>query len=127
MRIFLDDVRDIYDVYPYGYRDKWVIVRNYDDFVKEVIREFPTYIAFDHDLAPEHYNMDAMKSREEYTKLRQTFTEKTGLDCAKWLCEYCHKHGYKFPEFGIHSFNPVGSQDIQQYIATYIRLVEGGK
>jgi hypothetical protein len=42
--------------------------------------------------------------------------EKTGYDCAKWLVEYCVEHGLKFPEYVVHSMNPVGKENILSYV-----------
>ena len=42
--------------------------------------------------------------------------EKTGFDCAKWLVDHCHDNSLSFPEYIVHSLNPVGSERIKRYI-----------
>jgi hypothetical protein len=42
--------------------------------------------------------------------------EKTGLDCAKFLVEYCMSVGSLLPEYLVHSANPTGKQNIQAYL-----------
>ncbi len=67
-RLFLDDERDVNDVYENA--SDFVTVRNLDDF-KDVIRErgLPTFISFDHDLG-----MDG-----------ESNVLPSGYDAAKWL------------------------------------------
>lgn len=121
MKIFLDDIRQINDIYAYGSvkLPEWVITRNYDSFITEVKREFPSFVSFDHDLADEHYNHEAMRDAAVYDKVRQTFKEKTGLECAKWLVEYCMETSQPFPDYHVHSFNPVGAENIRSYIECF--------
>jgi hypothetical protein len=44
------------------------------------------------------------------------FKEKTGYDCAKWLCNYCIDNGIPLPEYYVHSMNPVGRENIKFYL-----------
>lgn len=113
MFLFLDDMRMPEDVKWVPIPDaQWNIVRNFDQFVEFInAHGAPTYVAFDHDLADEHYGV-----QQEHAADADYGTEKTGYDCAKWLVEYCHNQGCKFPEFVVHSMNPVGSARIKNYI-----------
>lgn len=131
--LFLDDERNLSDVtwvvLPAKLSNQWVTVRNYDQFVHTVTSlGMPDFVAFDHDLADEHY-VAMLRETEaaRYTAfvdddaggLNLTFdygSEKTGYDCAKWLVDYCDLNRIKFPSFAVHSMNPVGKQRIQQYI-----------
>lgn len=47
----------------------------------------------------------------------------TGYDCAKYLVEFCIKHAIPLPEYHIQSDNPVGRQDIDSYLKSYIKSV----
>ena len=47
-----------------------------------------------------------------YNSLYPSFKEKTGYDCAKWLCDYCVENKLPLPEYFIHSMNPVGRENI---------------
>ena len=101
----------------------WTVVRNYKDFVSTIDSlGMPLFISFDHDLGSEHYN-PAMCSdnKEDYNRLYNTFREKTGYDCAKWAVEYCMENRLKFPEYAVHSMNPIGRENIESYIENYKR------
>lgn len=117
--LFLDDVRN-----PYNNED-WDVVRSYDEF-KAYIREryskdvtLPEGVSFDHDLAIEHMDNSMYSDDERYNKLYGTFKERTGLHCAVWLMEFCISRGLPFPEFNVHSMNPVGANNICNKIMSY--------
>ncbi len=99
-KLYLDDIRTPDD------HKKWVIARNYDEFVA-IIKEkgTPDYISFDHDLADEHYGGD-------YSK------EKTGMDCAKWLIQ----EDIVVENFNVHSANPVGAENIRSLLNNWIQF-----
>ena len=96
----------------------WDIVRNYDEFINYILKNgLPSVISFDHDLADEHYvpseywdNYDLSKEFQE----SQSYREKTGNDCAKWLLEYCYENDLKLPQCMVHSANPVGADNIRK-------------
>ena len=111
--LFLDDIRDPVDAFLYT-KDtqystkKWVIVRNYYEFVDTITEKYlegqlPEMISFDHDLAREHY-----VNHTEYDE----FTEKTGYECAKWLINFCIDKNVNLPEYLVHSMNPAGKSNI---------------
>jgi hypothetical protein len=111
-RLFLDDERMPKQVtwvnLPLG---PWVIVRDYDEFVKCIMTNgLPEFVTFDHDLAIEHYIPEVKE--EEYT-------EKTGMDCAKWLVDYCLDNGSKLPNFEVHSKNPAGAANIRSLLQNF--------
>ena len=115
--LFLDDFRDPQDsafykgLAIYNLVD-WVIVRNYDEFVKYITEHgIPDTISFDHDLASDHY--DQQLPYDQYT-------EKTGYHCAKWLIDYCIDNKKELPAtILIHSMNPAGSANIRSLFDTY--------
>jgi hypothetical protein len=120
-KLFLDDIRDPREAYPYtGFQeflnDDWKIVRNYDQFVDYVTKNwkthkaFPTLIAFDHDLSIE----DIMKT--------DNFKEKTGMDCAKWLVDFCIDNNLELPNWISHSMNPAGRDNINLFLKNYLKL-----
>lgn len=115
--LFLDDERAPHRVtwvtLPMG---PWVVVRNYDHFVKYITQYgLPKFVTFDHDLSTEHYVQGASGTTPTY----ENYKEKTGYDCAKWLVEYCIKHNLDFPEYQVHSMNPIGAENIRSYIESY--------
>jgi hypothetical protein len=120
-KLYLDDYR--YPILSFDYtnniiyNDKdWDIVTNYDEFVNYILKNgLPNLISFDHDLADEHYTPaiywnDYEKSKEYQEK--QQYKEKTGLECAKWLINYCIDNKQKLPNYLCHSQNPVGKDNI---------------
>ena len=84
--IFLDDTRKPRDVtWAYLPPEKYLITKSYDAFVKAIDRKgLPKFISFDCELGE----------------------DKSGLDCAKWLMEYCKKHNCDLPSYMIHSQSP---------------------
>lgn len=121
--LLLDDIRDCQMTFNitknsiYLLND-WDIVRNYDEFINYILKNgLPSVISFDNDLADEHYvpseywdNYDLSKEFQE----SQSYREKTGNDCAKWLLEYCYENNLKLPQCMVHSANPVGADNIRK-------------
>lgn len=101
MKIYLDDIRNPVQSYPDS-DNNWVIVRNYDEFVNHVTNNgLPEFVSFDHDLG-----LDAN-------------VEKTGYDCVKWLVNYCIDNNKPFPDYKVHSMNPIGKENIEKYITNF--------
>lgn len=124
--LFLDDVRK--PIHAFGYtrlniflNEDWTIVRNYDDFVLtirtawEKYGHFPEIVAFDHDLAAEHYGAD----------VQSVFNEKTGYDCAKWLIDFCIEKELKLPRWYCHSMNPAGRDNINFLLRNFKQHQDG--
>lgn len=122
-KLFLDDERHPTKVtwvnLPLG---PWTIARNYNDFITYIYKcGLPSFVSFDHDLADEHYRPSMYDKDKHYSNYYTdgTFKEKTGYDCAKWLCDYCAEHNLDFPEYAVHSMNPIGRENITKYIENY--------
>jgi len=119
--LFLDDDRDPNEVFGYTndqiYLLKWVVVRNYDEYVKCIIDNgIPDVISYDHDLGHEHYSV---QSNIDYS----IFKEKTGFHCAKWLINHCIDNKLELPEtILIHSWNRVGAANIKSLFDTYNKV-----
>lgn len=99
--IYLDDLRSPFD-------DKWIIVRNYYQFIKtiELIGlENIKVISLDHDLG-----------------VIPGEKEKTGYDCAKWLVNLSMDKKINLPYIYVHSDNNVGSYNIITYVNNYLRF-----
>ena len=122
--LWLDDLRNPFideeKRVPIG-NDKWNInwVLNYEQFVQWIeIYGLPDAISFDHDLADEHYTPEYFWDDYEESKKFQewrgkTYQEKTGMDCAKWLVDFCMDNKVELPKFYVHSANPVGADNIR--------------
>ena len=118
MNLFLDDIR-IPDMAhhsgkglgtAYSSVDKWVITRDYFDFVDIVNKHFDEIelVSFDHDLA-------CYKDGVEYT----------GKSAADYLVNYCLDNNKKFPSWYAHTDNTSGRQNIIGTILGYLKTVEG--
>jgi hypothetical protein len=101
-KLFLDDIRDFGWVYPNENPDEWIVCRSYDQAVAIVMEQgWPSAVSFDHDLG------DGSPS---------------GYDFAKWLVDLDLTSG-DMPDgfvFQIHSANPVGRENIQGLMGSYI-------
>ena len=98
-----------FDIEMYQDESKWDIVRDYNEFVKWITENgLPDYVSFDHDLADIQYDGKG--------KMSFSYKEHTGMDCAKWLVEYCADNELKLPKYQVHSANPVGRENIEAYL-----------
>ena len=117
--IFLDDIRVPTDVtwanIPAD--QHYSLVRSYKEFVDLITlrREVPKFVCYDHDLADTHYGHGLNNNEIPY----DSYKEKTGYDCAKWLVGYCFAKKIKHPPYVVHSMNPIGKQNIESYINSY--------
>ena len=115
--LFLDDERSPVNVTWMTLPDvPWHIVRNYEEFTEMVITKgAPLSVSFDHDLADEHY---AAMLRETNNERNVDYgPEMTGYECAKWLVYFCEANRLKFPDYTVHSMNPIGAKRIHDFIA----------
>ena len=122
--LYLDDQRTPTTTIP-GY-EPWNVVRNYDEFVDWITKNgIPDLISFDHDLADEHitdyFNQVALDGCQ--IPLYDQYKEKTGLDCAKFLVEWCQEKNLKLCTCSVHSHNPVGASNIQSILNGFNRFM----
>jgi hypothetical protein len=119
-KIYLDDVRVPKD-------PEWILVKDYDEFVnriKELGLENISTISLDHDLGEtamkEYFNNVAPNYELNYNNI----TEKTGLDCAKWLIDHYLENKedeFRFPNVYTHSANPIGSANIMGLVNNFLK------
>lgn len=123
--LFLDDWRYPIDCAKYMYRfgvdckiyhEKWVIVRSYGDFIRQInLNGLPNIISFDYDLA----DVDELRESlniEDWFNLKENI-EYNGFDCAKFLISYCIKNNLNLPKCFIHSSNVEGSKKIKNILS----------
>jgi hypothetical protein len=125
IRLYLDDVRT-----PKDPNNEWIdgipqweVVRNYDEFVAHIQKnglENYEVISLDHDLGDTAMNEYYNNVHPNYTLDYNNITEKTGLDCAKWLVAESMKTGIPLPAVYVHSANPIGSANIMGYVNNYL-------
>ena len=106
---------------PIGRNVSVVWVKSYQEFIDYIeINGLPDGICFDHDLGNEHYSDLMFTDPEKYNELYNTFVEKTGYDCAKWLVGFCINNNKEVPPYNIQSANPVGRENIDKYLKSFI-------
>ena len=116
-RIYLDDVRTPIE-------GNQIVVRNYKEFVDKVNElglDNIELISLDHDLgdtAMREWHYGVVKN---YTINYDNITEKTGMDCTKWLVNQW-LDGKHIVEVVVHSANAVGSGNMMGYINNYRHL-----
>jgi hypothetical protein len=118
INIFLDDIRIpsmSHNVskglgVDYSDKDKWVIVRDYFDFIDLVDKHFDKIdlISFDHDLA-------CYKDGVEYT----------GKSAVDYVINYCLDHNKNFPDWYAHTDNTSGKINIIGAVLNFVNKVEG--
>lgn len=117
MKLYLDDLRTPADV------EEWQVVRNYDEFVKHInLHGLDTYevISLDHDLGDSAMKEYYDNVSPNYTLDYSHITEKTGMDCARWLVNESMNKKIPLPQIYVHSANPIGSANIMGYINNYL-------
>jgi len=125
--LFLDDTRtpDMCALYMHSrgiapdiWSKPWQIVRSYGQF-KEWIKSngIPDIISFDHDLG-DSVDLRANLPISEWFDLENN-QEFTGMDCAKWLVEWCMDNDLDLPKYIVHSANPSGSENIKGILDSY--------
>jgi hypothetical protein len=116
-KIYLDDVRTPVNT-------EWVVVRSYDEFVEKVTEiglENIEVISLDHDLGDTAMNEYFNNVSPNYTLDYTHITEKTGMDCAKWLVERW-MDGEPVVKVKVHSANAIGSANICGLIWNYRQI-----
>ena len=103
--LFLDDVRTVKMVYPQMQETDFVVVRDYETFVTNILQKgLPNFISFDNDLG--------LNSKGNVAK--------DGYDCAKWLV-YQSNLNLKPLKFKVHSANPIAKIQIESLLNNYIK------
>ena len=119
MRLFLDDIRTPSMAHneskglglDYSPTEKWIIARDYFEFVKIVSANFYEIelVSFDHDLSC----------------VDSDGREWTGKDAADYLINFCLDHNTHFPDWYAHTDNTAGRQNIIGSIKGYLKSIEG--
>jgi hypothetical protein len=113
-KIYLDDIRTPVE-------SGWEVVRNYEQFVSTIMYiglDNIELISLDHDLGDTAMKEWHTNVYHNYTLDYNNITEKTGMDCAKWLVEQW-MDSEKVVDVFTHSANAIGSANIMGYINNY--------
>lgn len=98
-------------------------VKSYGEFVEWITNNgLPTAICFDHDLA-DNYKLRGNLPIEDWYDLDNK-EEYTGMDCARWLVNYCMDTNTRLPYYNIQSANPVGKDNISSLLKNYLKNVQ---
>lgn len=125
--LWLDDFRNPYKEYahwvymwsPLSKPYEVIWVKSYNEFVDWINKNgLPDAIMFDHDLGDEHYEL---LDHNELINKYDTYQEKTGYHCAKWLIEYCMDNNVKLPKYFAHTANTVGRENINKLLENYLK------
>ena len=111
--LWLDDIRNPHEddwlVFSPIAHTKVVWVKKYWEFVNWIKENgLPDGICFDHDLSDIHCN-------------KSTYKEKTGMDCAKFVVEYCLDNNLPLPKYNIQSANPAGKENIDGLFKSFLK------
>ena len=113
-KIYLDDVRTPVD-------KGWTVVRDYDQFVSTIMYiglKNIELISLDHDLGDTAMSEWRRNVYHNYTLDYNNITEKTGMDCTKWLVNQW-MDGEPVVDVIVHSVNAIGSANMMGYINNY--------
>jgi len=122
-RIYLDDMRTPKpsDIRWFVSTPEWTVVRSYKEFVTKITEiglENIELISLDHDLGDSAMKEWQTNVYHNYTLNYDNITEKTGMDCTKWLVEQW-LDGAPVCKVMVHSANAVGSANMMGYINNY--------
>lgn len=121
--IYLDDVRTPINTSTHE-TPNWIVVRNYEEFIEKIEElglENIEWISLDHDLGDSAMKEWHNNVAKNYTLDYNNITEKTGMDCTKWLVEQW-MNGKPICNVMIHSANAIGSANMMGYINNYRHL-----
>lgn len=121
--IYLDDVRTPIKTSTHE-TPNWIVVRNYEEFIEkieEIGLENIELISLDHDLGDSAIKEWHNNVAKNYTLDYNNITEKTGMDCTKWLVEQW-MNGKPICNVMVHSANAIGSANMMGLIWNYRHL-----
>lgn len=96
--------KQFYDSLGDKFNLNFVWVKNLYQFIEYIEKNgVPDFISFDHDLN----NRGGGEGLSDEEKIKNN-----GLNCAKWLIEYCKNNRIHLPKFYVHSANPKHGPEI---------------
>jgi hypothetical protein len=117
LRLYLDDIRTPVD-------EDWIVVRNYDEFVAQIklhgLGNFEV-ISLDHDLGEGAMMEYYTNVKNNYILDYNNISERTGMDCCRYLVAESMNERIPLPQIYIHSANPIGSANMMGYINNYFK------
>jgi hypothetical protein len=125
--LFLDDERSPKDVTWIELPNViWIVVRNYNEFVKIINEQgIPQYCSFDHDIDQSSYKEFYRAHGSDKTINYNNIKELTGVDCAKYLAQYCLDKHVPLPVYYVHSMNYMGAGNIVSVMESAKKVING--
>lgn len=100
--------KQFYDDLLKQYNANFVWVKNIYQFIDYIEKNgIPQFVSFDHDLN----NRGGGEGLSDEQKLNNN-----GVNCAKWLVNYCKQMGHPLPKFYVHSANPKHGPEINRVL-----------
>ena len=126
--LWLDDIRNphdgnwlIFSPIDQPFTVKWV--KSHGAFCAYINRHgLPDAICFDHDLGGDVAIEKREKGMSKHQARKERIGTPTGMDCAKFLVDYCIDKDVDVPMYGIQSANPVGKENIDGLLKGYIKF-----
>ena len=124
--LFLDDERVPADVTWINLPlVNWTIVRTYEEFVNAIQKNgIPAICSFDHDLGESAYREYFRANRFDKKINYDRIVEKTGMDCARFLANYCVDKNLPLPVYYLHSMNPMGCDNMRSVLESARKVIE---
>lgn len=102
--------KQFYDNLLKQYNANFVWVKNIYQFIDYIEKNgVPQFVSFDHDLN----NRGGGEGLSDEQKLNNN-----GVNCAKWLVNYCKQVGEPLPKFYVHSANPKHGPEINRVLTS---------
>lgn len=131
--LWLDDKRD-----PFNELEQWLLysplkkpfktvwIKSFNEFTKWInTKGLPDAICFDHDLGEDEAQEKVARGINKKKARAEKKLAKSGMDCAKWLVEYCLDNKCTLPLYNIQSSNPAGKENIDGLFRSFIKTMEG--
>lgn len=108
--------KQFYDTLSQKYDINFVWVKNMYQFIEYIEKNgVPQFVSFDHDLN----NRGGGEGLSDEQKLNNN-----GVNCAKWLVEFCRKNKINLPKFYVHSANPKHGPEINKVLTSSYMVEE---
>lgn len=125
--LWLDDIRNPFEndwliFSPIEHPFETIWVKTYNEFTDWITTNgLPDGICFDHDLGRDLQDKKVAGGMSKRQARREREGTKTGMDCAKWLVEYCLDNNLKLPLYNIQSANICGKDNIDGLLKSFIK------
>lgn len=97
-----------------------VWVKSYEQFTEWISKNgMPAALSFDHDLGEDIAKEKVKKGISKRQARKEKINTKRGMDCVKWLVEYCLDNNLEMPPYSIQSANPAGRENMDGLLKSF--------